>query len=233
MNNICLPIMNIGIRAGADDYPDVLKDGNTVAWFDMSSEYITMNGSNQVSQWSDRSVNGNHLLQAGADGIKPTWSATGLLFDGTDDFLAADFALDQPEMVYAVLKQVTWTLSDYIWDGNGQNAGGFLQNSTPSPNVRLNAGTGTTQNSNLTLDTFMVIRALYNGASSGLQINETTKTAGNCGSNDMEGFTLGCRGDRVWAYSNIVVKEVIIRSVADATGDELTIFNYLKDKYSL
>ena len=49
----------------------------------------------------------------------------------------------------------------------------------------------------------------------------------------MGGFTLGAIGGAATDFSNIEVKEVIIRNVADTTQDEGTIYNYLADKYSI
>jgi hypothetical protein len=48
----------------------------------------------------------------------------------------------------------------------------------------------------------------------------------------MGGFTLGSNQYQE-AWSNIQVKEIIIRKVSDSTADEAAIYNYLKDKYGL
>jgi len=67
-----------------------LFGSNLVAWFDAQDAASITQSSGAVSQWNDKSGNGNHLTQATA-GKKPTYSATGLggaqpsvSFDGGD-----------------------------------------------------------------------------------------------------------------------------------------------------
>lgn len=217
-------------RAGGASYPAVLDDGNTVAWFD-SAENITKDGSNLVSAWGDKSGLSHHLLQAGADAAKPLWSANGVLFDGTSDFMkCAAFTLVQPELIYMVFKQVTWTSADYIWDGNANLSGTLIQR-TATPNFALYAGGYAADNANLALNTFGIIRALYSGAASKIIINETAPTTGTVtAGTSMGGFTLGSRSDGS-SYSNIEVKEIIIRKIADTAPNEALIYEYLKKKF--
>ena len=54
----------------------------------------------------------------------------------------------------------------------------------------------------------------------------------NPGVQNAGGFTLGSSyvpGN----YSNIQVKEIILRKIADAAGDEQDIYDYLANKYGL
>ena len=209
----------------------ILDDGNTVAWFDMDSSYITKDGSDLISQWSDRSGNANHLLQAtGAD--QPLWSSTGVLFDGVSEFMkAAAFALVQPEMIYIVFKHVTWTVNDRLFDGDSATSGMIYQ-SAVSGELKAHAGTASPILS-LALDTFTIARVLFNGASSTFQLDVGTVRNGDFGSNDMGGFTLGSSGTGAISWSNIEVKEVILRDIIDSSEDQTTIYDYLVDKYSL
>ncbi|HLD89528.1 MAG TPA: hypothetical protein VI911_00655 [Patescibacteria group bacterium] len=214
--------------AGAG-YPAILDDGNTVAFYDSQLlSTITKDGSNFVSRWNDRLGSGHDLIQA--TGTKqPLWSATGILFDGIDNFMkTATFTINQPTFIYAVLKQITWTIADRIWDGNSADYGTLYQNLT-TPGMKVYAGAGSAQK-NLTLDTFGIIRVLLNGASSKFQINSDAAATGNFGIRNMAGFTLGANGSGT-NYSNIEVKEIIMRRIADASGDETAIYNYLATKY--
>jgi len=217
-------------RAVGVSTPPVLSDGSTVLWVD-SQENITKNGSDLVSLWGDKSGNGNDLVQA-TETNKPTWNANGILFDGVDNFMkAAAFTLVQPEFIYIVFKQITWTGGEYIFDGNTASSGLLFQ-SGGTPNLIASGGTNSSKD-DLTLDTYGIARVKFNGASSTFQINEETQITGNFGANNMGGFTLGARGDGAVGYGNIEVKEVIIRNVADSAQDEGTIYNYLADKYSI
>jgi len=211
---------------------EIINDGSTVAWYDYLLG-ITKNGSDLVSNWADQSGSGNDLVQAGADALKPTWNANGVLFDGVATFMkAVAFTLVQPEFVYIVFKQVTWVNFDRIFQGETDSSSTLFQYPT-TPSLLAHSGNITTADGNLPLNTYGIARVLFNGASSTLQINSNTKITADFGSNNMGGFALGGRIDANDRYSNIEVKEVIIRNVADTTQDEGTIYNYLANKYGI
>lgn len=216
-------------------YPYPLDDGNTVGFYmigDGSSTYMTKNASDFVSNWKDLSGNSHDLLQA--TGTKqPLYQSAGILFDGVDNFLkTAAFTWNQPEMIYAVLKQITWN-DRILWDGNSQDTM-YLSQHTATPKVNIYAGSYlASDNANLAVGTFAVVRALYNGANSSLQINDTKATAGNVGALNAGGFTLANRGSVTNFYTNIQVKEIILRKTADDAATQQAIYNYLKAKYGL
>ena len=207
----------------------ILGDGNTEAWFDGAAVYIIKDGGNLVSQWTDRSGNANHLLQA-VGGNQPLWSTDGVLFDGVDNFMKATFALAQPTFIYMVLKQVTWTSLDRFFDGVTSQV--YIRQAGTTPDLVAYAGTPSAASSALVLDTFGIIRVLFNGASSKLIINDTTPIASDFGANDMGGINIG-RFEGGSNYAHIQVKEIIIRTISDSPTNEAIIYDYLKDKYSL
>jgi len=217
--------------AGGLPYPDVLLDGNTVGFYDYLLG-VTMDGANLVSAWNSI-IGANHLLQTGADAIKPVWSADGVLFDGAvvngDYMKCVAFTWNQPEFIYMVMRQVTWTITEYFFDGDTNNKGMARQDAL-TPGIKAYAGTMSIQNDNLAVNTWGIIRVLFNGASSKLIVNETAPTLWNCGVNNMGGFTLATRGDTASLYSNIQVKEIINRSSVDG---ETEIYTYLAAKYSI
>lgn len=231
-----MPGLGLGLGVNKPKFisgdPPILSDGNTKAWFDMALAYITKDGSNFVSQWSDRSGNDNHLLQAVGTN-QPLHKSTGVLFDGVDNFMkCVAFILAQPEQIYIVFKQVSWTNPDRILNGDLENAVFFRQRTT-TPSIQVNSGAASGLNGNLAVGAFGIVRILFNGASSELIVNQTAATTGDFGANDMDGFTLGSNGDGTSFYSNIEVKEIIIRNVADTAPNEQTIYDYLESKYSL
>ena len=217
----------IGRRAAG--YPSVLNDGNTVGFYDYLLG-VTKDGSNLVSAWNSI-IGANHLLQATGTN-QPLWTTDGVLFDGIDNFMkCVAFTWNQPEFIYMVVKQVTWTADRYILDGNLLNSGLVFQKAT-TPGLKAYAGTLSDQNNNLVVNTLGIVRVLFNGAGSKLQVNATAATTGNFGANNMGGFTLGASGGNI-SWGNIQVKEIINRKVADAAGDEAAIYAYLKAKYGL
>ena len=212
-------------------HPLIINDGNTVGWF-AYLENITKDGSDRVSAWGDKSGLAHHLLQAGADAIKPTITANGVLFDGTDDFMKGTFTYNQPEMIYVVVKQVTWTFNDEFFDGATDNTGLFGQIAT-TPGIKVYAGSFSGENNNLAVNTFGIVRILFNGATSKLQVNNTSATTGDFGTNNMGGITLATRGSQINLYGNVEYKEIILRKVADTAPNEAAIYAYLAAKYSI
>ncbi len=214
-------------------YPLVLKDGNTVAWYDSQLlSTITKDGSDFVSRWNDRLGSGHDLLQSTGTNQPKWFSVNGILFDGIDNFMkTAAFTFDQPEFIYIVFKQVTWTDVDFVFDGFSASSGSLFQD-TSTPGLKTYAGILSTLNNNLAVDTFGIARCLFNGASSKFIINETTPATGDFGASNMGGFTLGYQaGATHWA--NIQVKEIILRKVADGATDEASIYSYLANKYGI
>src|ERR1035437_6234377 len=100
-------------------YPTVLTDGNTVAWYDFNqlSTVTKDGGTGEVSRWNDYLGSGHDLLQSVATRY-PIWSSDGITFDGSNDYMrAVDFTLNQPEFIYIVFKNVSWSGTHYIFDG--------------------------------------------------------------------------------------------------------------------
>jgi hypothetical protein len=216
---------------------DFLRDGETTAWYD-SQDLTTITkdaGTGEVSLWKDKLLSGNDLVQAVATRY-PIWSTAGITFDGLNDYLQGTFTLEQPEQIYVVLKQLTFANSSRIFDGIGGNNGTLSQyNAGVPPALSVYCGTAwSTTNTNLDINILGIIRILFNGAGSKLQINATAATTGNFGDLDMGGLTLGGRGDiPTIGNSNFIISEMIIRKVADSAGNEAAIYAYLKAKYGL
>lgn len=180
-----------------------------------------------VSKWPDQSGNGRDLLQ-GTDAARPALqSDNSILFDGGAHFLkCSTFTFAQPETIYALYRQVTWTLTDTIFDGNTSNTGAVRQSSV-TPQLEINAGAAqVATNANLAVNTYGVMAVVFNGASSLLQINNTTATTGSPGTASMSGFTLGARGDST-QFSNIQVKEVILFAAAHDAATRTAVITYL------
>lgn len=189
---------------------------------------ITVTGSG-VSQWDDQSGNGNHLKQA-FDGSRPSKEVGGsILFDGSNDFLKADtFTLAQPETIYLLVKQVTWTANDTIFDGNVTNSGRLYQTSS-SPLLIANAGAPGATSTDLAIDAWAAICVVFDEANSFniIQVGSSTSSVDtDFGTASMSGFTLAndSGGAR---YSNIQVKEAIVYSEAHDAATRAKIIGYL------
>jgi hypothetical protein len=185
-----------------------------------------------VTMMSCKQVAGNHLIQlTGAS--QPLWSANGVLFDGVNDFMKCTaFALVQPEFIYFVGRQITWSniINCCTYDGNIVNSM-LLYDTGISPSEDIYAGVGVSNNTWI-LNTFMILRSLYNGAASMFRVNNGAAVNGNVGANNAGGFTLGAAGSNV-QWKNMEVKEIILRRTADNAAVQTSIYNYLANKYAI
>ena len=204
---------------------------NPIAYF-MNGTGITVTGSG-VSQWDDATGLGHHLLQ-GTDAARPALQADGsILFNGTSHFLkTAAFTLNQPTTVVLVFKQVSWTGNDRVFDGV-VDLSGVLYQGAATPQLWLYAGTGVASNSNLSVGSVGVAQAVFSGAASLLQINNTTPTTGNAGAGNMGGFTLGAGGTAGTTFSHIQAYEAALFPSALSAADRARVARYSMAKFGI
>lgn len=150
----------------------------------------------QVLRIVDQSPNAHALTNSAG----PTLQTYGLRFDGTNDALAKNFTLGIPFTRVSAIRQLTWENGDQIMGGGSNNAGTLLQSGT-TPTIGIFDGTAVVSLSTLALNTWGVITEVHNGASSSIQLNNTTAVTGNPGSTGPGGVTLGKRPS-VETYAN-------------------------------
>lgn len=152
-------------------------------------------------------------------------------FDGVDDYLKSlPFTLNQPTSVYSCLKQERWKPDGCIFDGIFNYSMSLLQE-YDTPLIHLFAGENFPNNSNLHIGRTSNIVAIFNGLNSKTKVNNTLELVGSAGERDGGGFTLGSISYGTFGYSNISVKEIIIKRIATDESD--TIFNYFKNKHNV
>lgn len=203
----------------------VVQALSPAAWFRFGVG-LTDDGAGLCSNWSDQSGNGRDLKATLT--ARPTIQADkSLLFDGVANFMKCDaFTLNQPETIYFLGKQVTWSAAgSFLTDGGASTAGGILQR-TATPNIAISAGTALGSNSGLAVGSYGVVAAVFNGASSAFQINSGATTTGDAGAGNMGGLTVGARGDN-GAFTNIQVKEVIVYAAAHDAATRSRVISYL------
>lgn len=158
-----------------------------------------------------------------------------VMFDGSDWLKKAIASLAQPCTIYLMAIQLAWASNRGIFDGNTINTGA-LQESPSTPNVRIFAGGSGVGNANWAVNTWRILTAIFNGASSFIKVDQTADagTTGNAGSAAMAGFTLGARGDNS-SPSLIVVKECIIYGAAHDSATRAAVRTNMagRHKYTL
>lgn len=181
--------------------------------------------------FTDSSSNGATItLNGGATVV----TVSCLYFDGVNDYMKTGaFTLGQPTTVYFVGRQVTWTSGRYFYDGIADNTLAMFQQSATPNRIGIRAPTAAFSLTTPSTGVLYVIGAVFNGASSILQLNNSLETKnGDAGTNAAGSFTLGTNGG-LGNYGNITVTEILIYNTAHNTAQQNAIINYLMTKYSL
>jgi hypothetical protein len=202
-------------------------------WFDgADAATITLDGSNNVEQWNDKSGNARHASQASTTRRPSSSSINGLFacgFDGIDDRLGtAAFTLAQPTTVFIVGK-VGDSGTRVLYDSNTNRnqvrietqlartfAGTFLSSASPT--------TGTTNP--------FLVKAVFNGASSSIRTNKTASASGNAGTSGMSGgLAIGISApDNLFPFLGQIGEIITYDSVLSA-GDITSVETYLSSKW--
>lgn len=225
-----------GVQLGAYlNHNKVLRDGNTVAWYDTSdATTITMDAqTNEVSLLKDKLGSGHDLKSSLTN--RPIWVAPDMLvFDGVNDGMQTDpFPYVQPEFAFIVCKIVAYqTANTYLFDGLNTSSGGIIC-TLGTKALRAYAGAFSEYNIYQTIGEFCILRVLFNGIESKLMINDTVPFIGNLGTANMGGITIGHAGSYNGDYSNIAIKEAIYRKAVPSESEERVLYNYLADKYTV
>ena len=220
-----------------DGIPDVLYDGNTVAWFKNASEDCTTDGQDSVTVWTD-ALNSETLEATDGTGACPLLDGDTIKFNGTTQFLNGDWTWNTNDLnnLYIVIRQDTWTINEALF---GENTGAvgdiYVATRTGSPEIRLYGSSGyTSNNANLTVGDWGLIQVVITeGENDSIMINNGTPDIADCTSlSDLfgDGLMVGSH-DGSSNYTDISVVEIICRQAYDNEADKLLIYNYLKNKY--
>lgn len=220
--------------------PTKVSSATLSAWWEAGVNYrVSGGGANDTVYWTDKTTNAR-VLTCALTIQNPSQITSGvnghasLRFDGTNNKLGLTFTNNQPCTYYVVMKQITWTDGDYIWDGKiGTNAVAIIAQRGLTPELNMLSNTAwTNDNTDLAVNTWGVVYAYYNGASSKLRINNNAATTGNPGSTNPEGFTIGSAGGGAFC-SNIEVAEILIYAGTVSSADDVLIMKYLNSKYNI
>jgi hypothetical protein len=165
------------------------------------------------------------------NGIYPAWR-----FNGTTDMLvSADaFAWAMPATVYIVLRQISWTNSDFIYDSAVDDAGMGLFQYDVTPKLSVHNGAPLVASDTLSVGSWGIVTSIHNGASSSIRLNAGIPTAGTSGSNSPSGFTLGRIGSSDVLYGNFDVAEIIgVAGSSVSVEDDALTLAYLNGRYAI
>jgi len=213
---------------------------STEAWHDASDTSPTniVESSGAVSQWSDKSGNGNHLVQAdGAD--QPTTNSVtvgglnALDFNGTSDFMTSSFAggvISQQNQIYVVAKNDTGTGWGYICDGIDATDRSYSLIRVTSDFFVMGAGADLT---GTIADTYGHVFSLdYNSTTSEFFIDGTSDITGDASTGGLAGLTIGARYTDV-RWWNGQICEIVVIDGALSLADQQNMEGYLAWKWGL
>lgn len=211
-----------------------LQVAGLIGWYDADDlSTITKDGSDFVSQWDDKSGEGNHVTQAtGTD--QPLWvdgahnSRDTIRFDGTNDWLNVDpftsGAATQPVSIFIVCTMPSGGSDQVVIDGDTAR---IIFGRTGTI-YRVFAGTELTGTTTTTA--LRQYRVLANGASSDLRRNESSILSGAAGASSLNGITFGANFVGGEA-ANCDISEVLVYD-ANVTGADLALIEqYLQDRW--
>ncbi len=208
-----------------------------VAWYDAAQGITIATG---VSQWSDISGNGNHLVQ-GTAGAQPTFFASGtpsgkpiVRFDGVNDDLQKAFTLAQPVTVFDVFRSVVVgaaSVHDAIYSGGTGLNGSFFNDTTPQYYPFAGA-LGLLVASSIPAGSFHYLTTVFNTTSSTHRLDGTQVSSGSVGTNAFGGITLGASG-AVTRFSNCDHAEFVAVSGVLSAVEIARIEFYVKAKHTL
>ena len=209
------------------DLPDL------ALWLDADdASTITLNGSN-VSQWDDKSGNGNNVAQATATN-QPTYTASGLngkpvlTFDG--DWFSS-LSLSLPQFSVSLVETSTQNTA-IIYYPVGFGAGGISVGGTFFTQKFAINGTGSlasTENSVLNAPT--IIFGGSNNLGRQLSVNGNAP-ATDATAQSISQITIGQRSDGFWQFFGTIAEAVLTNNLL-STDDRQKLEGYLAWKWGL
>ena len=210
---------------------NVAVTGNEVGWWLASDEStLTKDGSNLVSVWADKFASGRDLVQT--TGTKqPIWSASGMTFDGADDFMDAVFTWNEPWTVVMVFEALSFTDEDQIFTAKGSNAP-YLKQETNANTLKL-GWLATITNTSFNPAQKNILMCIRETSSGELRINEDSQT-GNLGIAyaNLNGLSLAAQNSTT-KFAHIRIQEIIGFDVAISADYKTSLYNVLKRRYGL
>jgi hypothetical protein len=202
------------------------------------STTITKDGSNLVSQWDDKSGEGNHLTQSTAS-KQPLWvndtldTLPVIRFDGSDDFMNrstfVNGAISQGFYMFIVMKPSETGTTPYNFD-SASGTRGFCYSDNPA-GLRYGCATDVAVDSSLP-STHVIYTFFVNGASSNVRKNSTSINSSNLGSSTINGLWLAVRHNEA-NQGNAEFAEFLIYDNDIGTTNRDAIESYLTDKWGL
>jgi len=188
-------------------------DSGLYGWWSSDSG-VSLTGGGNLNSWTDRSSNARVATSAGdPNSLHVTTNDINghPSFKKDESGNTRNISFPTPSKPFSVVwlgKQDSWTNGIYLHDATNGDAC-ILYQSGSSPAIQMYAGSGACNNSNLAIGTWGIITCVWNGASSSLQINNTTAATGNVGTaNQGAKILVGFANDSTnaqWRFAGCII----------------------------
>jgi hypothetical protein len=200
------------------------------------ADALVLNNDDPVTTWTDSSGAGHDLSQSSA-GAKPTYKTNivngkpVIRFDGSSDVMAVTYTQLQPVTAFVIAACDTFAGDNRtLFDGQTINTMIF----------RIDSATGVTtlyagavlQHTAIVEDTWTILTAVVNGASSKIFVSGGTPASGDAGAQTFTGLTVGRDGTSTafWAGD---IAEIILYDTSLSNANLNNVGTYLATKYAL
>jgi hypothetical protein len=167
---------------------------------------LTFDGSNDVyndggSSWSDQSGLAHHFSNLSAHKIGRLASnlngkdALRFTIAKTSRGNTTSTALSNPSTFYFLIKQAAFTNGKRICISSNLNLGCAIYQDTTSPNVSMYSGNVNPGITGLALNSWHILTALWNGASSKMSVDKGSDATGNAGTTAPTGVSFAADPD--------------------------------------
>jgi len=190
---------------------------------------------NPVSAWTDQV--GGVVAAQGTGGLQPTVGATGIVFDGTDDYLTIDGAVLAQPFTAIVVCTPGVLAGSYGWTCDSGGAAGrvaFPALTKAGAVVGMYAGGALPAIGTYTAGSIMSCVGVFNGASSYGRVNGVQSAAVNPGSQGWDRIRMGAELSLTAGYFyKGSISEVILVSGAISSADLGRLSVYTQRRYGV
>ncbi len=186
------------VAAGGSSLLSFINPVGVMQCLDARASDVTKDSSNRVSEWRDGHTTAEHMVQTGADSIKPVWGGAyapegnpAIIGDGANDYLInTTLLLPDPNpsicAIYGFVCWYSWTANDTMFASPGTfNATCALLQSGGSPGAVPYTGAIDPGAATMTLGTWYRIYIEYHGihGSDMFDVGGALQVADNYGTN--------------------------------------------------
>jgi hypothetical protein len=211
-----------------------LNSPNTVALWD-GDFTLDLN-----DNWADL-VSGSQISFAASGTIPLTGGILNghdtVIFNGLNQYgVSATPVISQPNTFYYILRQVTWTSTEKIFDdGVTSTTKNCLRQFVSSPRLSLVTPDTSFSFTSITLNVWKVFTVILNNINNSISIRtDLNSPIINFGltNYDLEGITLGATQTGL-EFGNCEFAYIIMRNVADSTAVQNNFINWLKNRFAI